>query len=767
MMRLEKITGSGVANCNHASGNSIHIRQAIKPLGDRILSEPLLPFFIPTTPHSRLFRDQALIRADALNYDVLAILQRTTVGIGQIKIQAVATCLFLCMDTCGSVYGSTLQYDAVPYRRQHSNGSRTHRKTTGLGFDNRMRDATSATTTRITYPRSCGAQHSPLAVLLRDGISWHLPHQLTKRGSPQNLHGPSTVRTIKDIRSHQMSLQILLNDILPHPWKRFSSVVQQAPSSAMASATKKPEEMAKLRVVEAEECARLKDICHPSIGASPNESCEEHRLELTTTLRAAVWSEGPNPDPDGGAATPVRYGKEFTEDCVFNEQMEQHHYNTYSSTQHSNARRTLYLALNKTGQPRKIQIPVNRTLGKLATYTKALTQTVAHDRVEQLISRLFGADHVRHGLNQLCEAGQPLEELTMKELRPRPVCGAQTGGPKSQGGTGANGGASKQSQAASAPGKEGLRQTKKKKKRRKCRDDEVPGEHCFRHGGQGAGLVGLGTNSGGKKKAGQNQGLASHRAGSSISSGSSSSNGPSISNSSVGSSSAGDNGTSINSSANSSAASSLASSISNGGPNRQGLPYALLSTTPNARKSAKPTKKMAGSGGNRSGNGASSSSAGGSGSSQTRKPKKPAPQQQQNQQPSGFGKRNGTAGNQGKAPGSGKSKLVPVSSMVIGKVSPKPASLLSGRTPRNTTPFPTTTMTSAASTISAAVNHLEDTSQQLDDLDPSPESELDMGDVLQPSAELVDEDELDEGNLNLAGHAINFVEEEDLDDLEF
>uniref|UniRef100_A0A182MKZ2 Uncharacterized protein n=1 Tax=Anopheles culicifacies TaxID=139723 RepID=A0A182MKZ2_9DIPT len=38
----------------------------------------------------------------------MAILQRTTVGIGQIKIQAVATCLFLCMDTCGSVYGSFL-----------------------------------------------------------------------------------------------------------------------------------------------------------------------------------------------------------------------------------------------------------------------------------------------------------------------------------------------------------------------------------------------------------------------------------------------------------------------------------------------------------------------------------------------------------------------------------------------------------------------------------------------------------------------------------
>lgn len=35
-----------------------------------------------------------------------AILQRTTVDIGQIKIQGVATCLFLCMDTCGTVYGS-------------------------------------------------------------------------------------------------------------------------------------------------------------------------------------------------------------------------------------------------------------------------------------------------------------------------------------------------------------------------------------------------------------------------------------------------------------------------------------------------------------------------------------------------------------------------------------------------------------------------------------------------------------------------------------
>ncbi|XP_060537245.1 protein let-756 [Cylas formicarius] len=34
------------------------------------------------------------------------ILQRTTVGIGQMKIQGVATCQYLCMDECGLLYGS-------------------------------------------------------------------------------------------------------------------------------------------------------------------------------------------------------------------------------------------------------------------------------------------------------------------------------------------------------------------------------------------------------------------------------------------------------------------------------------------------------------------------------------------------------------------------------------------------------------------------------------------------------------------------------------
>lgn len=133
--------------------------------------------------------------------------------------------------------------------------------------------------------------------------------------------------------------------------------------------------------------------------------------------------------------------------------MEQHHFNTYSSTHHSNARRTLYLALNRHGQPRKIQIPPTRPLGKLATYTKSLTQTVEQSRVEHLIAQNFGSNYLKHGLKQLCDSGQQLRPLTDKTLKPKPKCSLQNKIKK---------------------------QVTKKKKRRKCRDDEPEGDNCFK-----------------------------------------------------------------------------------------------------------------------------------------------------------------------------------------------------------------------------------------------------------------------------------------------
>lgn len=130
--------------------------------------------------------------------------------------------------------------------------------------------------------------------------------------------------------------------------------------------------------------------------------------------------------------------------------MEQHHYNTYSSTHHSNARRKLYLGLNRHGQPRKIQLPATRQLGKLATYTKSLTQTVAHERVEQLIARLYGANHIRHGLKQLCDTGKVLQEIISNGVKSKPKCNNLG------------------------------KQNKKKKKKRKCREDEPEGEQCVK-----------------------------------------------------------------------------------------------------------------------------------------------------------------------------------------------------------------------------------------------------------------------------------------------
>jgi Fibroblast growth factor len=163
----------------------------------------------------------------------------------------------------------------------------------------------------------------------------------------------------------------------------------------------------------------------------------------------------------------LSFQKDFTEDCIFNESMEQHHYNTYSSSHHSNSRHILYLGFNRHGQPRKIQIPATRPLGKLATYTKALTQTVPVERVDRVVGRLFGPNHVRHGLKQLCESGRSLQQLTAKVMKPKPKCNSSSS-------SNSNNSNSNSSNSNLAKLK------KKKKKRRKCREDEPESDQCFK-----------------------------------------------------------------------------------------------------------------------------------------------------------------------------------------------------------------------------------------------------------------------------------------------
>lgn len=80
--------------------------------------------------------------------------------------------------------------------------------------------------------------------------------------------------------------------------------------------------------------------------------------------------------------------RDFTDECIFNEVIEQHHYNTYASNKYSNARRTMYLGLNRWGQPRRVQVRAHQPLGKLSTYARVLTKTVSIDRVQDLLTRM-------------------------------------------------------------------------------------------------------------------------------------------------------------------------------------------------------------------------------------------------------------------------------------------------------------------------------------------------------------------------------------------
>ncbi|KAK3926207.1 Fibroblast growth factor 20, partial [Frankliniella fusca] len=104
------------------------------------------------------------------------------------------------------------------------------------------------------------------------------------------------------------------------------------------------------------------------------------------------------------------YGsRELTDDCVFNEMLEQHYYNTYSSAKYSGAGprgRSLYLALDRRGAPRRVQLRRDAPQGRLAAYTRVLTKPVAAERVADLLSRLR-APGAGAGAGAVAGAGAP------------------------------------------------------------------------------------------------------------------------------------------------------------------------------------------------------------------------------------------------------------------------------------------------------------------------------------------------------------------------
>lgn len=135
--------------------------------------------------------------------------------------------------------------------------------------------------------------------------------------------------------------------------------------------------------------------------------------------------------------------KNYTDDCVFNEMIESHNYNTYSSVKYSNNRSTMYFALNKKGVSRRVRVKARTPLGKLSTYTRVLTTFVPPSLVSKLASKLMAP--LNHGLrhHHLCPPVPPHKIIETTDV-------------------------------------ERCRKRKKRRKKRRCREGEEESEDCHK-----------------------------------------------------------------------------------------------------------------------------------------------------------------------------------------------------------------------------------------------------------------------------------------------
>ena len=150
-----------------------------------------------------------------------------------------------------------------------------------------------------------------------------------------------------------------------------------------------------------------------------------------------------------------------------------HSYITYSSSKYSNDRRTLYIALNKRGQSRKLQVQKKAPLGKLSSYAMVLIKHVEDERVKDLAERIM---RVRESL-QTGSRG-PREDLSMAQ-HPLRQHGYHDLCPQVQPTTLQLG--TEQDVGMDDVGRDKLRcrkRKKRKKKKRRCREGEQEGEQC-------------------------------------------------------------------------------------------------------------------------------------------------------------------------------------------------------------------------------------------------------------------------------------------------
>ncbi|XP_024084632.1 uncharacterized protein LOC106665308 isoform X2 [Cimex lectularius] len=117
----------------------------------------------------------------------------------------------------------------------------------------------------------------------------------------------------------------------------------------------------------------------------------------------------------------------FTDECVFNEAIGDHYYNSYTSTKYSNSNRTFYLGMRNTGVPRKVLVRSGRNLGTLSQFTRALTQPV--EAIEAANLGAINCDKVPRVemARPKCKKRRKLKKGLIKAKKRRPEGGEQKG----------------------------------------------------------------------------------------------------------------------------------------------------------------------------------------------------------------------------------------------------------------------------------------------------------------------------------------------------
>ncbi|GBP92932.1 Fibroblast growth factor homolog [Eumeta japonica] len=108
-----------------------------------------------------------------------------------------------------------------------------------------------------------------------------------------------------------------------------------------------------------------------TIETRSNRSQRCTRATCMDKLKTQVGTDPPHSSFHYGTERALLFQKDLSDDCMFDEHIEENNYNTYSRLR---AGKKTFLALDNRGRARRTQIPAARPLGNLAPYALTLTR---------------------------------------------------------------------------------------------------------------------------------------------------------------------------------------------------------------------------------------------------------------------------------------------------------------------------------------------------------------------------------------------------------